>query len=76
MRDQFPLPVDKVRFAGEAVAMLVAETAALARDAAEQIAVTYETLESVTGPAAATEPNAPRPWPDLPNNFWCRQSHW
>ena len=69
MRDQFPLPVDKVRFAGEAVAMVVAETAARARDAAEQIVVMYEALEAVTDPADAAEPNAPRPWADLPDNF-------
>lgn len=68
-RDQFPLPTDKVRFAGEAVAMVVAETVALARDAAELVAVTYDPLDTVTDPAEATEPGAPRPWDDLPDNF-------
>jgi carbon-monoxide dehydrogenase large subunit len=43
------LPSDKVRFPGEAVAMVVAETAALAKDAAELFVVEYEPL-----PATAT----------------------
>src|SRR5882672_11887153 len=38
------LPKDKVRFAGEAVALVVAETAALAKDAAELAVVDYEPL--------------------------------
>lgn len=69
MRDQFPLPADKVRFAGEAVAMVVAETADLARDAAEQVVVSYEPLAPVTDTAAAARPGSPRVWEDLPDNF-------
>ncbi len=38
------LAIDTVRFVGEAVAFVVAETVALARDAAEAITVVYETL--------------------------------
>ena len=38
------LPEDKVRFAGEAVAVVIAETAALAKDAAELVNVDYESL--------------------------------
>lgn len=68
-RDQFPLPTDKVRFAGEAVAMVVAQTAAQARDAADHVIVTYEPLETVTDPAEAALPDAPRAWDDLPDNF-------
>ena len=45
----FPaLPVDRARFAGEAVAMVVAETAALAADAASLVAVDWEPLAAVT----------------------------
>ena len=69
MRDQFPLPAEKTRFAGEAVAMVVAETAAGARDAAELVDVTYDPLPTVTDTAAAAEPGAPRVWEDLPDNF-------
>jgi carbon-monoxide dehydrogenase large subunit len=43
----FPvLTVDTVRFVGEAVAIVVAETRALARDAAERVELEYETLEA------------------------------
>ena len=41
----YPLAREKVRFAGEAVAFVVAETRALAQDAAELIAVEYEELD-------------------------------
>ena len=41
------LAIDTVRFAGEAVAFVVAETVALAKDAAEAIDVVYETLPPV-----------------------------
>src|SRR5712691_8537897 len=38
------LPVDRARFVGEAVAVVIAETAAAARDAAERVVVEYEPL--------------------------------
>jgi len=41
------LAIDTVRFAGEAVAFVVAETVALAKDAAEAIDVVYETLPPI-----------------------------
>src|SRR2546423_1012750 len=61
------LPADKVRFAGEAVAMVVAETPALAKDAAELVSVDYEPLR-----AAGTldmAPDAPPVWDDAPGNL-------
>ena len=42
-----PLPPDRARFVGEAVAMVVADSAATAKDAAERIVVEYEALPSV-----------------------------
>ena len=42
------LAADKVRFMGETVAMVVAETLAQALDAAELVEVDYETLPAVT----------------------------
>jgi carbon-monoxide dehydrogenase large subunit len=50
---------DKVRWAGEPVALVVASTAALAADAAELIGVDYEPLGAVTSPEAAAAPDAP-----------------
>jgi carbon-monoxide dehydrogenase large subunit len=57
-----PYPVlaqDKVRFVGERVAVVVAESAALARDAAELVEVDYEPLPAVVDAAKARAPGAP-----------------
>jgi aerobic carbon-monoxide dehydrogenase large subunit len=62
------LPVDRVRCVGEAVAIVIAESAAAARDAAEQVAIDYEPLPAVTGTREATEAGAPRVWDDSPSN--------
>ena len=64
-----PFPSDKVRYVGEAVAMVVAETKARALDAAEAVLVEYEPLEAVTDTAAAGAANAPRLWDDLSDNI-------
>lgn len=61
------LPKDRVRFAGEAVAMVVAETVALAKDAAERVIVEYDPL-----PAAVTVDDAPVSaalWDHVPDNL-------
>ena len=42
------LPHDRARFAGEQVAMVVAETLAIAKDAAERVMVDYEPLPAIT----------------------------
>jgi carbon-monoxide dehydrogenase large subunit len=61
------LPTDRVRHVGTAVAFVIAETIAAAKDAAERIVVEYEPLPAVTEAKAAVEPNAPRLYDDLPN---------
>ena len=43
-----PLPADAARFVGEAVAMVIAETAAAAADGAERVRVSWEPLPAVT----------------------------
>src|SRR5207302_6134243 len=58
----YPLPVDRARFVGEAVAMVVAETVAIAKDAAERVAIDYEPLAAVIDAVAAAEPDAPQLW--------------
>lgn len=65
----YPLAPERVRFVGEAVAMVVAETLAAARDAAEAVTIVYEPLPSVTLGRAAAEPDAPRVWDDLASNL-------
>ena len=64
-----PLPTDRVRFAGEAYAAVVAETAAAARDAAELIAAEWEPLAAVVDARAALAPGAPRLWAQVPGNL-------
>jgi carbon-monoxide dehydrogenase large subunit len=58
-----------VRFVGEAVAAIIAETPAQARDAAEAIEVDYEELPAVIGPGRAAEPGAPLVWEGAPGNI-------
>ena len=67
-----PYPVlarDVVRHVGDGVAAVIAETLAQARDAAELIAVDYETLPAVTATAATVAPGAPAVWPEAPDNI-------
>jgi aerobic carbon-monoxide dehydrogenase large subunit len=61
------LPADRVRHIGTAVAFVIAETVAAAKDAAERIVVDYELLPAVTDASAAVKANAPRLYDDLPN---------
>ena len=46
------LAVDKVRYVGEGVVLVVAETLAIAKDAAELVAIDYEVLSAVTDTSA------------------------
>jgi aerobic carbon-monoxide dehydrogenase large subunit len=62
------LATDKVRHVGEAVAAVVAETLAQARDAAEAVHVEIEPLPAVTTPGAAATPGAPVLYDDVPGN--------
>jgi carbon-monoxide dehydrogenase large subunit len=61
------LATDRVRHVGEAVAMVVAESVAAARDAAERVAVDYAPLAPVIATAAAAEPQAARLYDDVAN---------
>ena len=56
------LPTDKARFVGEAVAMVVAETAMAARDGAEAVEVDFEPLPAVTKTVDAAAASAPLVW--------------
>ena len=64
----YALPSDKARHVGEAVAMVVAETLAEAKDAAELVAVDYQALPAVTGTTDATAPDAPLVWDEITGN--------
>ncbi len=67
-RTQVPLVKDKVRHAGEAIAMVVAESRYIAEDAADQILVEYEMLEAVVDLEQALSDSAPRVHDDLADN--------
>ncbi|MEC7489504.1 MAG: molybdopterin cofactor-binding domain-containing protein [Pseudomonadota bacterium] len=67
-RPQPPIVNDRVRHIGEIVAVVVADTAAGARDAADLVMVEYETLPLVTDALAALATGAPSIWEDCPGN--------
>ncbi|NND49462.1 MAG: xanthine dehydrogenase family protein molybdopterin-binding subunit, partial [Rhizobiales bacterium] len=62
------LAQDRVRFVGQPVAFIVAETVALAKDAAELIEVDYQPLAAVIGVEQASADAAPSVWDDNPGN--------
>ena len=64
----FPLAGPEVRFIGEVIAVVVAQTALQARDAAERISVTFEPLPAVVDGLAACEPGAPPVWTQRATN--------
>ena len=66
---QLPLAVSRVRFVGEAVAMVVADTLTAARDAAEAVAIEYGALPAVTDALEALADGAPALWPEAPGNL-------
>jgi len=59
----------RVMHVGEPVAMVLAETAAQAQDAAEQVAVDYEPMTPVTDVREAIRPGAPQLWDEAPGNI-------
>jgi carbon-monoxide dehydrogenase large subunit len=61
--------IDRVRYVGDIVAMVMAETLAQAKDAAELVEVEYDALPAVTSLAEAAKPDAPRIWDDNPDNI-------
>jgi carbon-monoxide dehydrogenase large subunit len=66
---QLPLAAGRVRFVGEAVAIVVAESLIAARDAAEKVVVEYETLPAVSDVGEALSHDAPTIWPNAPGNL-------
>ncbi len=64
-----PLAYDTVRYVGDAVAIVVADTQAEARDAAEHVEVEYEPLAHVTEAVTALQEGQPQIHPEAPNNL-------
>src|SRR6188472_816081 len=59
---------ETVRFVGQAVAVVIAETKNQARDAADAVVVDYEELPAVADIRAAIKPGAPQLHPEAPGN--------
>jgi carbon-monoxide dehydrogenase large subunit len=57
-----------VRYVGDPVVFLVAETAAAAEDAAELVRIEYASLASVTATGEAAAAGSPRVWDECPDN--------
>ncbi len=63
------LVAEVARCVGDPVALVVAESQTLARDAAELVAVDYEPLPACADAEAALEPGAPQVWPEVAGNL-------
>ncbi len=63
------LPVDKARYVGEPVAIVVGETLAIAKDGAERVVVDYDILPAVTMASDALDDDAPLVWDEAGTNL-------
>jgi len=70
VKPRYPiLAEERVRWVGDYVAFVVAETLAQAMDALELVKVEYEPLPSVTSTEQALDPNSPKVWDNAPDNI-------
>src|SRR5919201_849480 len=70
-----PLATDRVRFVGDPVALVVAESRYLAEDARDRIEVEYEPLEPVATIEQALDPSRPALFDDIGSNIVFEDSH-
>ncbi|RUX66446.1 xanthine dehydrogenase family protein molybdopterin-binding subunit [Mesorhizobium sp. M7A.F.Ca.US.014.04.1.1] len=64
-----PLAFDRVRYVGDAVVIVVAETKGQARDAAEAVEITYKEVKAVVDASKAMDKGAPQIHPEADNNL-------
>ncbi len=64
-----PLAAEVVRYVGDQVAVVIAESKAIARDASELVEVDYDELPAVAGLVAASADGAPLVWDEAPGNI-------
>ncbi len=64
-----PLAEGRAMHVGESVALVVAETAAIAQEAADSVSIAYEALPAVVDIGDAIKPGAPQLWPEAPGNL-------
>jgi aerobic carbon-monoxide dehydrogenase large subunit len=72
---RYSLATDRVRFVGDPVAFVVAETLAQAKDAAESVVLDIEPLPAVTDARAGAKAGAPQVFDDVPGNI-CVDFHY
>jgi aerobic carbon-monoxide dehydrogenase large subunit len=65
----YPLASDRVRYVGDGVVFIVAETKSQAQDAGELIEIDYDILDAIVGPRQAIAKGAPLVREDCPNNI-------
>ena len=63
------LAAERVRYVGEPIAIVIAETVHQAQDAAEAVDVRFDQLPAASDVARAMAPDAPAIWPDAPGNI-------
>ena len=66
---QTPLALGKVRYVGDPIAMVIAETLDQAKSAAELIEIEFKPLPSVTNTASTVETGSPPVWKECPDNI-------
>lgn len=66
---QYPLAIDRVRYVGEPVAVVIGETRYAAEDGADAVRVTYDPLDPVSSVHEALKPDAPRLFEGRPDNI-------
>jgi aerobic carbon-monoxide dehydrogenase large subunit len=66
---QLTLAVDKVRYVGEPIALIVANSRAIAEDALDALQIEVETLPATTDADAALQPGAPKLFDEHPDNI-------
>ena len=68
--------IDRDRYVGDTVAMVIAETLAQAKDAAELVEVQYEALPSVTIPGRGRPPGCPARLGREPGQHFAHDRTW
>jgi carbon-monoxide dehydrogenase large subunit len=62
------LSVERARYVGDPLVLVIAETRAQAEDAADLVRIDYEPLPAVTDTAGAAAPGSPAVWDECPDN--------
>jgi carbon-monoxide dehydrogenase large subunit len=68
LAEQYPLAIGRVRYVGDPVALVIAESPSAARDAAELVELDWRPLRAVTEVDGALAEGAPLLWPELSSN--------